>query len=148
MTQAPKPDRPIGYWLKQVDQLLTEQINKAQAAHGVSRSQWQVLNIINEAGRTSKERIFETMQTFIDAPQLDDIITRLIERGWVEQLVDKTAGTVKFQLTEEGLRQHESILDKQKEVRRRAMQGIREDEYALVIQVLQQMASNLQENNE
>jgi DNA-binding MarR family transcriptional regulator len=148
MTQVTKPERPIGYWLKQVDHLLTEQINKAQAVHGVSRSEWQVLNIIDETGSASKEQIFETMQTFIDRPNLDEIITHLMERGWVEQSGDHTPGTVEFLLTEEGHRQHESILAKQKEVRQRAMQGIREEEYATVIRVLQRMASNLQENNE
>jgi hypothetical protein len=86
MTQATKPELPIGYWLKRADNLLTEQINKAQAAHGVSRSDWQALNKLNERGSASKERILESMRTFVDAPSLDEIITRLIGRGWVEQI--------------------------------------------------------------
>lgn len=34
MTQTMKPQLPIGYWLKQVDNLPTAQIDQAQAAHG------------------------------------------------------------------------------------------------------------------
>ena len=45
MTNTPKPQLPIGYWLKRVDALLTTAIDQAQAEHGVSRTQWQVLNI-------------------------------------------------------------------------------------------------------
>jgi DNA-binding MarR family transcriptional regulator len=148
MTQATKPERPIGYWLKQVDKLLTEQINKVQAAHSISRSEWQVLNIIYETGSASKERIFEPMQTFIDAPHLDEIITHLMERGWVEQNRGYSPDAVEFQLTEEGRRNHGAILGVQREIRQRAMQGIREEEYATVIRVLQQMVNNLQENND
>lgn len=77
MTKATKDELPIGYWLKRVDNLLTDQINKAQTVNGVSRSDWQVLNMLNEAGSASKEQIFESMRTFVDASSLDGIITRL-----------------------------------------------------------------------
>jgi DNA-binding MarR family transcriptional regulator len=98
MNQATKPNLPIGYWLKWADKLLAEKINEVQAANGVSRSEWQVLNLICEAGSASKERIFEIMHTFIDAPNLDDIIRHLIERGWIEQRGDPGSDPVKFQL--------------------------------------------------
>lgn len=38
MAQVTKPELPIGYWLKRADTLLNEQIDKAQAANEVSRS--------------------------------------------------------------------------------------------------------------
>jgi DNA-binding MarR family transcriptional regulator len=143
MTQDIKPKLPIGYWLKLADNLLTEQIDKAQAIHGVSRSDWQILNILKENGRASREQIFETMHTFIDASNFNNIITSLIERGWVEQRQLSNVGMEQFQLTKEGQRRHEAIFATQKEVRQRAMQGISEEEYATVIRVLQQMVTNL-----
>lgn len=148
MTQAAKPELPIGYWLKQADNVLTEHINKAQAAHGVSRSDWQVLNILHETGSASRERIFESMRTFVDAPRLDEIIAHLMGRGWVEQSGAADQGTVEFQLTEEGQRQHGVILATQKEVRRRAMQGISQEDYMVVIRVLQRIVSNLEANRD
>lgn len=144
MNQATKPNLPIGYWLKQADKLLTEKINEVQAANGVSRFEWQVLNLICEAGSASKERIFEIMHTFIDAPSLDDIIRHLMKPGWIEQRGGPGSDPTEFQLTEEGQRQHEIILAMQKEIRRRAMQGISEGEYATVIRVLQQIVRNLE----
>ncbi len=84
MTQDTRPKLPIEYWLKQADNLLAEQISKAQATYGVSRSDWHVLNMLKEIGSPSRERIFETMRTFVDASNLDEIMTHLIERSWVE----------------------------------------------------------------
>jgi len=61
------PNLPIGYWLKQADNLITQHINRVQAANGVSRFEWQVRNLLYEAGAASRERLFETMRTFVDA---------------------------------------------------------------------------------
>jgi len=144
MSQVAKSERPIGYWLKRADALLTEQIDKAHAANGVSRLDWQVLNILNETSTASKERIFETMLAFVDAPGVDEIVTRLVGRGWAEQTETSRTGTVEFQLTQEGRRMHGVILATQKEVRRGVMQGISEEEYATVIRVLQRLVSNLE----
>lgn len=148
MTQAMRPKLPIGYWLKQADNLLTEQIDKAQAIHGVSRSDWQVLNVLKEIGSASRERIFETMHTFLDASNFNNIITHLIERGWIEQRKVTTTDMEEFQLTRKGQRQHEVIFATQKEVRQRAMEGISQEEYATVIRVLQRIVRNLGGNSE
>ena len=148
MSQVAKPERPIGYWLKRADTLLTAQIAKAQVANGVSRFEWQVLNILNETGTASKEGIFETMLAFVDAPGIDEIVTRLVGRGWAEQTETSRPGTVEFQLTEEGRRRHGVILATQKEVRQRAMQGISEEEYATVVQVLKRIVNNLRETGD
>jgi DNA-binding MarR family transcriptional regulator len=133
---------PIGYWLKQADKVLTEQINQAQAVHGVSRTEWQMLNLLKENGRATKESIFQTMRTFVDTAKFQEIITRLAERGWIDEAV----GSRELQLTETGQRQHKRIFTTQKEVRQRAMQGISQDEYATTIHVLQQMIENLNES--
>jgi DNA-binding MarR family transcriptional regulator len=147
MDQAMKPKLPIGYWLKQVDNLLTERINETHAAHGVTRSDWQVLATLQDAGSLSKDRLFETMQTFVDTTGFDKILASLMERGWVEQGEDLQTGAAELYLTEEGRRQHEVLFAAQREVRRRAMHGISEEEYATVIRVLQQMVSNLREES-
>lgn len=148
MTKATKDELPIGYWLKRADNLLTDRINKAQTVNGVSRSDWQVLNMLNEAGSASKEQIFERMRTFVDASSFDEIITRLIGRGWVERSGVSHRGKVEFQLTEDGRRQHGIILAVQKELRQRAMRGIGDEEYSTTIRVLKRIVSNLEENGD
>jgi DNA-binding MarR family transcriptional regulator len=146
MTQDIKPNLPIGYWLKQADTLLTEQINKAHSTDGVSRSDWQVLNLLKETGGASRERIFETMRTFVEASNFDGMMSHLIERGWVERRMVSKTGMEEFQLTEEGQRQHETIFARQKDIRQQAMQGISEEEYKTVIRVLQRIVANLGED--
>lgn len=102
--------------------------------------------MLNELGSASKERIFESMLPFVDAPAVDEIVTRLVGRGWAEQGETSKHGTVEFHLTEEGRRRHGIFLATQREVRQRAMQGIREEEYATVIRVLKRLVSNLEGN--
>jgi DNA-binding MarR family transcriptional regulator len=135
---------PIGYWLKQADEVLTEQINQAQAVHGVSRTEWQILNLLKENGRTTGEQLFDTMRTFVNRRKFQEIIRRLIERGWI----DAEVASGELQLTEAGQRHHERIFTTQKEVRQRAMQGIGQDEYATTIQVLQQIIKNLDQSGQ
>jgi len=147
MTQTNKPELPIGYWLKRADSLLTEQINQLQARHGVSRTDWQTLNLLNESGSSSKERLFESMRTFVDAAGLDEILSRLSQRGWIERGPVSGSGTSEFQLTAEGRRQHTVILATQKEAREKAMRGISAEEYATAIKVLKQIVSNLEGNS-
>jgi DNA-binding MarR family transcriptional regulator len=144
MTQITKPELPIGYWLKRADNLLTEQINKGQAANGVSRFEWQVLNRLHETGSASETQLFEIMRTFVDAPNLDEIISRLTERGWVEQSEDSKHDALAYQLTADGQRQHGVIVGTQKDVRQRAMQGISAEEYAATIRILQRIVHNLE----
>lgn len=140
MTQTTRPQLPIGYWIKQVDNLLTAQINAAQSAHGVSRPQWQILNLLKETGGAGQARLFETMRTFVDASGLSEILLSLRERGWIEA---KATGADEFQLTEAGRQQYDIIFATQKEVRQRAMQGISEEEYGTAVRVLQRIVDNL-----
>lgn len=147
MKQATQPNQPIGYWLKQADNLLTEQINKVQSANGVSRFDWQVLNRLNELGMADRKQLFEVMRTFITEVELEEILSSLTQRGWVEQGKVSHNSAAEFHLTEEGRRQHAIILASQKEVRAQAMQGIGEEEYATVIRVLQRIVSNLGGNS-
>jgi DNA-binding MarR family transcriptional regulator len=108
MPKRPPLNLPIGYWLKRADNLITEHINRVQAANGVSRFEWQVLNLLLETGEASRERLFETMRTFVDASGLDTILDRIIENGWVKQDED-AQGAANFQLTEDGRRHHGSF---------------------------------------
>ena len=80
------------------------------------------------------------MQTFIDAPQLDEIIEEFVREGWLVRFSEGAQLT----LTDAGKANRETPFDLQSEVRRRAMKGITELEYATVIDVLERMVKNLQ----
>lgn len=134
--------QPIGYWLKHADEVITERTDQALSDNGFSRSRWQVLNIVYQAGTITRGGVFNTMQTFIDARQLEEIIDRFVEEGWLVKFGEGDAA--QLTLTDAGKAQRETVFKLQSEVRRRAMQGITEQEYATVIEVLQRIVKNLQ----
>jgi hypothetical protein len=81
-TPLPTDRRPLGYWLRAVDALLTREFATALDAEGVSRRDWMLLNLLSGD---------------IDAPELRERLARkgkrlrgLEERGWVEEHGDGT----------------------------------------------------------
>ena len=81
-TPLPTDRRPLGYWLRAVDGLLTREFATALEAEGVSRRDWMLLNLLSGD---------------IDAPELRERLARkgkrlrgLEERGWVEEHGDGT----------------------------------------------------------
>ena len=134
--------KPIGYWLKHADNVVTEHIDRVLSENDFTRSRWQVLNIVYQAGTVTRSDVLDTMQTFIDAPQLEEIVEEFAQEGW---LVKRGEGdAAELVLTNAGKAQRDSVFKLQGDVRRRAMQGISEQEYATVINVLQRMVKNLE----
>jgi DNA-binding MarR family transcriptional regulator len=134
---------PIGYWLKHTDEVITKHVNQVLSDNGFTRFRWQVLNIVYEAGTIAKRDVFSTMKTFIDARQLDEILDGFVKEGW---LVERAEGdATELVLTDAGKTKRETIFKLQSEVRRRAMQGITDQEYTTVIEVLRRMVKNLED---
>jgi DNA-binding MarR family transcriptional regulator len=82
------------------------------------------------------------MKTFIDAAQLDEVIDDFVREGW---LVKQGSGDdAQLTLTDTGKSKREAIFKLQSEVRQQTRKGITDEEYMLVIDVLQRMARNLE----
>jgi len=133
---------PIGYWLKHVDEVITSHVNQVLHDNGFTRFRWQVLNILYEGDSTTRNKVFEIMKSFINADQLDEFLNGFVQEGWLVKRGD--GETVELALTEAGKTKREEIFRLQSEVRRRAMLGISDQEYATVIDVLQRMVYNLE----
>ncbi len=101
-----------------------------------------MLNTVYQAGTITRSDLIDTMQTFIDARQLDELIDGFVKEGWL--LKHGEADGAQLTLTDAGKDKRETVFEWQSEVRRRAMRGITEEEYATVIDVLQRMVKNLQ----
>jgi DNA-binding MarR family transcriptional regulator len=143
MTESKSLNSPIGYWLKKVDQLITERINQIQAKNGVSRLEWQTLNPLFEKESTSEQGLHHTLAPFADMPTLRNILARFAELAWLDVSNDDE-GTIIYHLNSEGKQQHQKVLQAQQEARALAMNGISSTDYATVIRTLQQMAANLE----
>jgi hypothetical protein len=131
--------QPIGYWLKHADEVITEHVDRVFSDNGFTRFRWQVLNIVYQAGAITRGSLFDTMQIFVDARHQEELIDGFVKEGW---LVEGDAA--QLTLTDAGKDKRETVFELQSEVRRRAMRGITEQEYAAVIDVLQRVVKNLE----
>ncbi|MEO6088324.1 MAG: MarR family transcriptional regulator, partial [Umezawaea sp.] len=69
--------KPIGYWLKHLDELIDTAF---EAALGdVQRREWQVLNVL-AVGETDEAGVVAALRPF----SLEGALERLVGQGWVE----------------------------------------------------------------
>jgi len=136
-------DRPIGFWLKLVDRLIDEQFALTLEEHGITRRQWQLLNVL-AAGPASVEQLDAQVAPFLEAATDDspaessvEHLTELIDSAWVD------ATPTGYELTDRGaaaLARLEVVVGEQ---RTRSTVGVAEDEYRTTVSVLERVARNL-----
>lgn len=133
-----QPDnKPIGYWVKQVDEVLTQGINNIHMAFGITRTDWQVLHTIHEHGSISSSKLTDLLKPFADAQALEKIIVTFRERELLH-----TGDEAALSLSEKGRQLHAGCFEKQQAFRKKAMSGIAEQEYVTAISVLQKIVEN------
>ncbi|HEY8535829.1 MAG TPA: hypothetical protein VIL25_05250 [Vicinamibacterales bacterium] len=133
--------KPIGYWLKRIDALLTAHIDRAQRSLGLTRTTWQVLNVVKELGAARLEQVAEALSPFVDAEGAAAAADELSHRGWLDG--DGSAERP-YVLSPAGRDGHAKALEVQQQVRHRAMAGITPDDYLVAMRVLETMAANLE----
>ena len=131
--------RPIGYWLKRADTLLTSRVDAAQQGNGLSRLDWQVLNVVRDAGAASSGNVAAVLQPFADEARLSEAVNGLESRS----LLQRDEGGA-YALTRAGTDVYEKALAAQQTVRRQAMAGITEEDYQTAVAVLERLVGNLE----
>lgn len=123
-------NKPIGWWLKEVDRLLEVSFEQTLAADGLTRRQWQILNAARR-----EEQFAVALAPFLsgDPAELASLTGPLTARGWLDG----------NRLTPAGAVAHEQLTDKVRAQRRRVTNGIVDVEYLQTIDVLRRMAANL-----
>lgn len=123
-------NKPIGWWLKEVDRLLEASFERLLAADGLNRRQWQALN-----AAAGPEPIAVALAPFLTGgpDELSAAVDPLTARGW---LLDG-------RLTAAGQAALDGLRDKVRAQRERVTAGITGAEYAATIGVLQKLAGNL-----
>lgn len=132
-------NRPIGFWLRLVDGLINEQFDATVEEHGVTRRQWQIMNLLAEAPATAAE-LNESLKPFFSqtaeessAEHLDE----LLESNWIND------DDGKYSLTELGRNSLALLGDVVDRNREQVIDGISDQEYSATLDVLQRMARNL-----
>jgi ribosomal protein S19E (S16A) len=134
---VPAP-RPIGFWLKLVDRLIDERFAAVLEEHGVSRGQWQLLNVVSLGGATGDEveRAVAPFTTADGAP-VSAQLAELIESGWVQN------SGAEYVLTERGATAHDRLAEVVAELRDHSTDGIPAEDYERTVATLERMARNL-----
>jgi hypothetical protein len=129
--------RPIGFWLKLVDQLLDERFAAILEEHGVSRGQWQLLNVVSR-GWATEEAIERAVAPFTtDGAPASAQLEELIESDWVQR------GDDGYRLTERGSLAHLRLSEVVGNLRAGATDGVPSDDYDRTLVTLERIARNL-----
>lgn len=140
--------RPIGFWLKLVDRLIDEQFASTLDEHGVTRRQWQLLNVLSRGSATA-EQLDAAVAPLLTPPLPTDLagdepaessaahLAELVDSEWVD-----AASTV-YTLTERGRGAFERLELVVAEQRTRAGDGVSAEQYEQALAVLERMARNL-----
>jgi DNA-binding MarR family transcriptional regulator len=132
-------ERPIGYWLKKLDSLIDQQFERQLEETGLSRRQWQLLNLLEDGPRSTPELQSELEPFLPDDPDdLSDALSGLVTRGWADSQENVVT------MTETGRAQFGLVKATVAELRQAMAAGISADEYQATIDVLARMAANLE----
>lgn len=123
-------NKPIGWWLKEVDRLLEESFERVLAADGLNRRQWQILNAVQR-----EVPVALALKPFLsgDPAELASLTAPLTARGWLEG----------DRLTPAGVAALAELTEKVQAQRRQVTNGIVDAEYLQTVDVLRRMAVNL-----
>ena len=132
-------DRPIGYWLKKLDGLIDGHFERQLGDAGLTRRQWQVLNLLKDGPRSMPELQAELEPFLRDSPgELSDAVSGLVSRGWADSRDNVIS------LTEAGQAQFGLVKAKVGELRQALALGISPEEYQATIDLLARMVANLE----
>lgn len=130
-TRAGTPtDRPLGYWLRLVDALITREFASTLETEGVGRRDWMLLNVLSGT---------------IDAPGFAERLARrgkhlrrLEERGWVAQ-----AGDGSWTLTDDGRAAQERLSGLVAGIREKVADAVTPEQFATLTASLEAIAREL-----
>lgn len=128
---------PIGYYLKKTDNLLTEGINNIHKEFNITRTDWQILNSIDENAEIDRQKIVEPLSEFANNETISEAVAALLNRQLIRE--EKY-----FALTEKGKDVYQTCFQKQKAFRQKAMENITEQEYLQTIGTLEKIIANLE----
>ena len=129
--------RPIGFWLQLVDGLITTQFEGSIDEHGVTRRQWQLLNVL-EKRPSSVGELDAAVSPFLgEGESSAEHLTELIESGWVD------ATPAGYELTDRGRTAFEKLATVVSANREIVSAGLSEREYSTTVATLERMARNL-----
>lgn len=131
-------NRPIGYWVKRLDASLESHLDSTLARLGLSRRQWQVLDMLR-SGPAAPAEIGDVLRPFSsgdDSAAQESDMAALVRKKLVFLLDGRLS------LTDAGLALHSEASGLMEATRGELTAGIGVDEYAMAVSVLERMSNN------
>jgi hypothetical protein len=131
--------KPIGYWLKELDRRIEQTLDRALAGEGVTRRDWQVLNVL-DTEPAARDEILDKLRPFWgeDAMPPNTVLDGLLDRGWA--LLDASH---RYALSPEGESARAALLERITQLRAAVADGVSPEQYNITIDTLARMAENL-----
>jgi hypothetical protein len=123
-------DRPIGFWLRAVDRLISREFAEAFAAEEIDRRDWMLLNALS-----GDVQLPPFADRFVRKGKR---LRRLEERGWAEEQGDGS-----WTLTDEGRQVRARLAETVDGIRSRVAGAVPPEDYATTIASLEAMAREL-----
>ena len=131
--------RPIGFWLKLVDRMIDEQFASTLEEHGVTRRQWQLLNVLSREPATVAE-MDAAVAPFLSTDDHESSVehlTELIDSGWVD------ATPTGYEVTDRGRTAFDKLAAVVAAQRTLATEGLTQEQYDETLASLERIARNL-----
>ncbi|WP_433656603.1 MarR family winged helix-turn-helix transcriptional regulator [Nocardia sp. CA-128927] len=129
--------RHIGYWLVELDRLITARFDEDLAAGELSRRHWQILHSLSD-GPQQASALYTALDTFLaDSAEWDAELASVVAKG----LVVDESGTLS--LTDAGRAAHDQAWRRIGARRRQMTDGITDEQFAETMRVLEKMAVNM-----
>jgi len=138
MPNKPATQKPIGWYLKEADQLITASFEEAFDTYCITRFHWMVLRTIDDNQYINVRTHFEQVKGFITLDRLKGIIDNLHTRHWI--LSNEKDSYI---FTEEGRKQFNDISAAYQQKVDVMMRGITGEEYNLTVTTLERIVTNL-----
>jgi len=132
-----RKQRPIGYWIKLLDSLIETDLGVSLQHLGISRRQWQILNVVEPLQRTSDEIAVE-LAPFLAVPEdTSAVLHDLIDTGWLQ------SANGSLSLSKSGQARLRSAREEINEARARISDGLTQTDYDTTVSTLSLMCRNL-----
>jgi DNA-binding MarR family transcriptional regulator len=133
------PRRPVDFWLRLLDRLINEHFGKALDEHGITRRQWEVMNLLSR-GPVSHDELVEALARVhreVEPATLADELSELEDSGWLRRREQE------YELTELGYTSYRRLEPVLRATDEEIGRGISREDFATVLEVLERMAMNL-----
>jgi DNA-binding MarR family transcriptional regulator len=129
----------VDFWLRLLDRLINEHFGKALDEHGITRRQWEVMNLLSR-GPVSHDELVQALARVhreVQPATLADELSELEDSGWLRRRKQE------YELTELGQTSYRRLEPVLRATDVEIGRGISPEDYATVLEVLERMAINL-----